>query len=236
MFTAIAALLSCLGVPGLISQDAEDEAMLAEFQKVLTAGKPADAVRILSKLISRFPSSASTVRAQSRFSARVDAPAELKGVDDDLQVVRDYRKRWLGFAPVVYDGLLKNRKLPDASARLDWKPLQGLDAEALTIYMEQGVVLRELGKSGQKSQFDNASNVFANVALSSPPTSEFWWAGKYETLVTLVDRAGPTDAKLAGAGLANLERSHPEFDEGKFGLKDRFVALKARIQAATKDR
>ena len=40
------------------------------------------------------------------------------------------------------------------------------------------------------------------------------------------------DLNLARIGLENLERSYPGYDDGKFGMKERFQALKRDIEGA----
>jgi hypothetical protein len=202
-----------------------EEAVFADLQKELGAGRIGEAVTLLSDMIARYPDSSFTVRAYTRVRTRLDGA-------DDL-VAASYRKKWLTLAPVVYDALLKPRKIVDARGLIDTNAL-GKTApemtESLNLYMELGHMQRELGRSGQKSQYDNASMVFSNVLRVVTPQSEPWWICKYEVLATLVDRGTESDLKLARVGLQNVERAHGEFDENKYGQKDRFLKLKAKIE------
>jgi hypothetical protein len=101
--------------------------------------------------------------------------------------------------------------------------------ELIQLYLEQGYVLRELARRGQKFQFDNASTVFSNVARVSDPQSAMYWTARYEVVATLVDRAGETDVKLARVGLENLERSCPDVHQDQYGLRSKFLKLKQKI-------
>lgn len=66
------------------------------------------------------------------------------------------------------------------------------------------------------------------------PQSDSWWFAKYEVLATLVDRGASADFKLSRVGLENIERVHPESDDNKYGMKDRFLRLKQKIKEALK--
>jgi hypothetical protein len=60
--------------------------------------------------------------------------------------------------------------------------------------------------------------------------SEPWWQAKYMVLQVLFDRGAEADVKLAKVGLENLERNNDgKFDNGKFGMKDKFLELKKQI-------
>ena len=56
-----------------------------------------------------------------------------------------------------------------------------------------------------------------------------WWQSKYMVLLVLFERGAEADLKLAKVGLDNLERSNPVFDNGKYGMKDKFLELKKQI-------
>jgi hypothetical protein len=214
----------------------QEESPLVPLQKDLDAGRTNAAVKTLAGMIARSPDTALTVRAMTRVTARAEEGA---GDAQDAAVVRDYRRKWLTIAPAVYDALLQQRRVLDANGRLDLAALAASPkeiADSLALYLEQGILLRELGRSGKKFQFDNASTVFSNVLRVVQLESEPWWTAKYEVLATLVARGAESDLKLARVGLENLERSHPNFDQNQFGLKDRFLRLKRTIETAGKDR
>jgi hypothetical protein len=219
---AVAELLPAGAGPRTPAQP--DETSFADLQKELGAGRLGDAVKVLSDMIARYPDSSYTVRGYTRVRARLDGA-------DDL-VAADYRKKWLTLAPVVYDALIKPRKFVDGRGVLDPTALGKTApeiAESLNLYMELGYMQRELARSGQKFQYDNASTVFSNVLRVVMVQCEWWWICKYEVLATLVDRGAGVDLKLAKVGLENVERAYPEFDEAKYGQKERFLRLKEKI-------
>jgi hypothetical protein len=128
-----------------------------------------------------------------------------------------------------YENIMKTYKVVTPQGVLDGGVL-GQHRELLGVYVELGYVYVELGKaSKQKFQLDNASTVFSNVLRVVQTDSEPWWQSKLMVLQVLYERGAEADLKLAKVGLENLERSNPTFDNGKFGMKDKFLALKAQI-------
>jgi hypothetical protein len=129
-----------------------------------------------------------------------------------------------------YENIIKTYGLISPNGILDAGVLQNR-RELLGVYVEQGYVYAELGKSDPKLkfQFDNASTVFSNVLRVVQAGSEPWWQSKFMVLHVLFERGAESDLKLAKVGLENLERVNPAFDENKFGMKDKFLGLKTRI-------
>lgn len=129
-----------------------------------------------------------------------------------------------------YENVMKTYKVVTASGVLDPNVL-GQHRELLGVYVEEGYVYHMLGKSDPKLkfQFDNASTVFSNVLRVVQTDSEPWWQSKYMVLQVLFDRGAEADLKLAKVGLENLERTNPNFDNNKFGMKDKFLELKRQI-------
>lgn len=130
-----------------------------------------------------------------------------------------------------YEGLVKAFKLVSPQG-IDVNVLQQR-RELLGTYLELGYVFYQLGRAGQKFQYDNASTVFSNIVRVVEPNSEVWWLSKYMVLATLFERGADADIKLAKVGLENLERNSPDFDGGKFGMKERCLDLKAKLQKVT---
>jgi tetratricopeptide (TPR) repeat protein len=131
-----------------------------------------------------------------------------------------------------YENIGKAYKLLASNGTLDSTVLQA-HRELLGVYVEEGYVYSELGKKDAKLkfQFDNASTVFSNVLRVVQTDSEPWWQSKFMVLQVLFDRGAEADVKLAKVGIENLERSNPNFDNGKFGMKDKFLELKKQINA-----
>jgi len=129
-----------------------------------------------------------------------------------------------------YESIMKFYKAVTPQGMLDGGVL-GQHRELLGVYVEEGYVYHQLGKSDSKLKFqlDNAVTVFSNVARVVQPDSEPWWQAKFMVLQVLFDRGGENDIKLAKVGVENLERSNPTFDNGKFGFKEKFLELKKQI-------
>jgi hypothetical protein len=100
------------------------------------------------------------------------------------------------------------------------------------IYLEYGYALYQLGKSGQKFQYGNALTVFTGVERISQAGSEPWWICKGMGLRILFERGEGNDLRVADAAMSLLAGNYPDFDGGKFGLKDILVELRAEIQAS----
>lgn len=137
---------------------------------------------------------------------------------------------WLK-AKAQYKEIVDTFKL-EANNRLNVQVLQQ-HPELLHIYAELGHSFCELGRNGQKFQFDNAMTVFGNVISGTQPMSEPWWFGKYMMLAILFERGQQQDITTARIGLDNLEKNYPGYDEGKFGMKERFLGLKQKLGAVT---
>jgi len=131
-----------------------------------------------------------------------------------------------------YENITKVYKMIAPNGTLDSTSLQA-HRELLGVYVEEGYVYAELGKKDAKLkfQFDNASTVFSNVLRVVQTDSEPWWQSKFMVLQVLFDRGAESDVKLAKVGIENLERSNPTFDNGKFGMKDKFLELKKQINS-----
>jgi tetratricopeptide (TPR) repeat protein len=131
-------------------------------------------------------------------------------------------------AKEAYDRIIKESKVIDASGRVDVS-VATKQKGLLGLYVELGQVYVALGRLGQKFQYDNAVGVFSNVILATAPESEAWWNAKYMVLSSLFERGTGDDLKQARVGLDNLERNHPEFDAGKYGLKEKLLELKQKL-------
>jgi hypothetical protein len=129
-----------------------------------------------------------------------------------------------------YQELLEPFKLVQANGTLDPQVLVA-HRELFELYIELGSVYLELGKRapGRGPAFDEASKVFSNVLRVAQAETEPWWFSKYMVLAVLYERRDISSLKLSKVGMENLERSYPDFDGGKFSMKDRFVELKKKI-------
>jgi len=141
------------------------------------------------------------------------------------QDVDDWNK-----AKELYENIIVEFKALTPQGVFDTSVLRS-HGELLGIYIEQGYVFFELGKSDPKLkfQFDNASTVFSNVLRVVQADSEPWWKAKLMVFRVLFDRGAESDVKLAKVGLDNLERNYPAFDKDKYHLKEKFLDLKRQI-------
>jgi tetratricopeptide (TPR) repeat protein len=103
----------------------------------------------------------------------------------------------------------------------------------LNAYLELGHVYAELGRKGNRIQYDNAINVFFNISAVAETQSESWWISKFMLFEVFYLRGKEKDMTAAKLGIESLERNYPNFDENKYGMKDRFIELKRRIGTAT---
>jgi tetratricopeptide (TPR) repeat protein len=114
--------------------------------------------------------------------------------------------------------------------------LQQAHPQLIAVYLEFGLALRELGKvvPGDRAVIDQRTTVFSNVIRVVPGGTQPWWLGKYLILDALLERGTESDLRLAKAAFENLERTNPEFDRGEFGMKEKFLELRKRIDEAMK--
>jgi len=135
-----------------------------------------------------------------------------------------------------YDDILKSFKLVDAKGDVDGTVLEA-NPGLLDVYIELGNVYIELARTGAENsfQFDNASNVFNNVLRFTSSGSERWWSAKYAGIKTFSERGKGKDIEIAKTAIHSLELSYPDFDGGKYGMKERFIALRDTLAKLTGD-
>jgi hypothetical protein len=133
------------------------------------------------------------------------------------------------------EGVIQEYRLLDANGDLVPARLQAQGWLA-GLYIEYGHALRELGKGDQKFQLSNALRVFNNLVGISLSGSRPWWDAKYWGIRILFERGEKSDVKMADAALSLTETNHPGFDEGKYGMREKFVELRKEVQAVTAPR
>jgi tetratricopeptide (TPR) repeat protein len=137
-----------------------------------------------------------------------------------------------------YDNIVKAFKLVDpVTNNLNVGVLQQ-HPELLGVYLELGYVYHEIGigAGGERFQLDNAYGLFSNVARAAAADSEPWWVSKYMVLKLLYARGKDSDLKMAHLGLKNLEENFPDFDKGRFHIKERLLELKSDLAKNYRDR
>jgi len=137
--------------------------------------------------------------------------------------LRDWQK-----AHGQYAAAVEAAKVLGADGKLQHGPLQANPA-LLSVYLELGGVLLEMGRSGQKLQIDEALSVFGAVLGVTAAGSEPWWIAKHLQVTSLYERGRGADVQLARTLLDNLEKNYPSFDEDRYKIKTRLLALKAKL-------
>jgi len=100
------------------------------------------------------------------------------------------------------------------------------------VYLEYGHALFQLGKAGQKFQFGNSHSVFGQMLEVTARGKGAWWLSRYYTIRIYYERGVGRDLVTADGVLDNLVGEWPNYDEGKYGLKDLFVELRSQVKAA----
>jgi hypothetical protein len=161
------------------------------------------------------------------------------GLEEKDAVVASTRLVWCaGLAAewakskTVGEKLIQDHRLLLKDGTIDREVLAGKTWLA-GIAFEYGHSLYQLGKAGQKFQFGNALTAFNNLVRVTQVGSETWWKEQYWVARTLFERGEGNDLRQAGALLSNIERNNPDFDGGKYGLKDRFGELRDQLRAAS---
>ncbi len=75
---------------------------------------------------------------------------------------------------------------------------------------------------------DRAEAIFATIGGSVNKDSKIWWLSKYHWYALLYDIG---EYPKADFGLRSLERNSTNYDDGKFGLADKFKRLRVDIDA-----
>jgi tetratricopeptide (TPR) repeat protein len=127
------------------------------------------------------------------------------------------------------DEILRESKLVDASG-LNPKVLQ-TQGWLAGVYLEYGHALYQLGKAGQKFQFGNALSVFADIVSLSERGSEPWWVCQAMILRIRFDRGEAGDIDYVDGALSLLEKNHPDFDEGRYGIRGLLTELRDQVHA-----
>lgn len=211
----------------------------------------ADAVYRLARTLNRFDEGVVSVldlrgkpvpdqaawREAARALGRLQTLAELSGKDRPLAATR---LAWsLGLAAQSAedwdrlkrhgDALISKYALLTKTGQLDSAVLQK-ERWLAGIYLEYGNALLNLGRSGQKFQFVNALTVFNNLRGVTEPGSEPWWIARLLSIRALFERGEGDDIPGAEAVLSSLERSNPDFDGGKYGVKPLLLQLKDELK------
>ena len=111
----------------------------------------------------------------------------------------------------------KNRLDP---AALNRKP------ELLTAYLEWGFAMQLATGGEEKARRARATDVFERVVNSVQPDQKHWWHARFGHIQSLFDRGLYDQADVS---MSSLERTNPDFDGDRYGLKARLRSLKLQI-------
>jgi tetratricopeptide (TPR) repeat protein len=101
--------------------------------------------------------------------------------------------------------------------------------DMLFALLEWGVIEANAAHGdSDKTHQERAEGIFVTIGSSVSKDSKIWWLSKYHWYALLYDVG---DYAKADLGLSSLERNSTNFDDGKFGLADKFKKLRADIDA-----
>ena len=144
-----------------------------------------------------------------------------------LSFIADSSELWLR-AKNAYEDIIKDFKIIDEKGTFQRNSL--IERPALVgIYLELGMTYLNLGR-WNKIHYDNAITVFANVTAVSGSGGEPWWISRYLNILAHFLRGKDKDIMTAQIGIKMLQENYPDFDGGKYGLKDKFLELKKKIE------
>ena len=143
-----------------------------------------------------------------------------------LSFISDNAENWLR-AKTAYEEIVKafNIKGPAGfvPAALVGNPL------LVGPYIEMGAVYAELGR-WQKIHYDNAISTFGDIANIAASGSEPWWIARFMSLQCHYLRGKDKDILTAQIAIKQIQANYPDFDGGKYGLKERFIELQKKIE------
>lgn len=143
---------------------------------------------------------------------------------------RSWEKAGAAFEPLVAsEKLLKPEGKDDAG-----KPQFSIDPAAvkekrsalLFGYADFGRALFEMSAKDRK-YLDSALDVIGRVIGVAPPDSQLWWRSKYDYMAALYEKG---DYQQAWIGIRALQRTNPNFENNKYGLKAKFEALSKKLE------
>ena len=106
-----------------------------------------------------------------------------------------------------------------------------LPTELIAAFLEYAVAEHRAGKgSNEKNRMERAAQSIGDMAVAlknSSPDTRIFWQVKYAQLRSLYDRGLYPEAKLL---VRDVERTTNDFDQGKFGYKEKFLSLKEEIE------
>ena len=127
----------------------------------------------------------------------------------------------------AYADLFDRERVADLGAKQINQAAMVAKAELLPAFVEWGFAEREASGGGKDfARMSRSSTIFETLAGGSTKEGKFWWQAKYYLLLNMYDRG---DYENADIGVRSLERTNPDFDEDKYGLKAKFIKLRDEL-------
>ncbi|NOT31060.1 MAG: hypothetical protein HOP15_11485 [Planctomycetes bacterium] len=133
-------------------------------------------------------------------------------------------------AETIYARLFDQNSLfvsGDTTRRFDRAVIEARP-ELVPAFLEWGVATHMVGiQTKDEGRLDRAKDIYERMILNYDDSSRPWWQAKYFQFRLLSDRGLYDQADL---GIQSLKRNtDPEYDQGRFGFKDKFKALEAEL-------
>jgi len=130
-------------------------------------------------------------------------------------------------AETIYARLFDQVSLFDAAGRFD-KATTDARPELPSAYLEWGVATHAVGlDTKDDGRLDRAQEIYKRMFDNSNPEYRTWWQAKYFYIRLFSDRG---EYETAETAIKSLKRTtSTQYDEGRFGFKDKFLSLEAEL-------
>lgn len=130
-------------------------------------------------------------------------------------------------AEAIYARMFDQVSLFDAAGRFDRAVIEARP-ELVSAYLEWGVASHLIGlEPRDEGRLERAKDIYKRILDNTTSDSRLWWQAKYFQIKLLSDRGVYDQADMA---IGSTKRTtSPQFDDGRFGFKEKFLALEAEL-------
>jgi tetratricopeptide (TPR) repeat protein len=130
-------------------------------------------------------------------------------------------------AEAIYARLFDQVELFDAAGRFDKATVEARP-ELPSAYLEWGVAAHQVGlESKDAGRLDRAAAIYRRIQDNSSPDFRTWWQARFFQIRLLSDQGDYENAQTA---IKSVKRNQSQnYDEGRFGFKDKFLGLEAEL-------
>jgi tetratricopeptide (TPR) repeat protein len=130
-------------------------------------------------------------------------------------------------AETIYARLFDQVSLFDAAGRFDRATIEARP-ELVSAYLEWGVTAHHVGlESNDRGRLDRAAAIYKRIEENSAPEYRTWWQARFFQIKLLSDQGDYENAQTA---IKSVKRNQSQnYDEGRFGFKDKFLSLEAEL-------